>query len=254
MNDTETSGKQGTSIARATILGLVTIFAIAMTLASCKHKPAADKGMVTEKIIEAYGGRERLAGVASVAAVGRITALIRGDEGTYKRALRRDGKLFIDINYTRSTERRILNGSKGYRGAVGDLEEVFGPRLLAMVYQYDELNLPYGLLDGSLTVSVLGNDKLKGADVRVLRCTDRAGNNMEVLVDAENYRIVMSTGTFSMGSESTSLSSEFSDFRMVDGVLFPFRIVNYAGGNKIAEIVITQYLVNPAMNDSLFTP
>jgi hypothetical protein len=77
---------------------------------------------------------------------------------------------------------------------------------------------------------------------------------MEVFVNAENYRIVKSIGTFTMGSQSTSLSSEFSDFRNVDGVLFPFRIVNYAGGNRIAEITIARYLVNPTIDDSLFTP
>jgi len=233
------------------ILMLVTVI---MSLTSCEHQSVPNKVTIAEKIIETYGGRERLARVLSVAAEGRITALIRGDEGTYKRAMRRDGKLFVDINYTRSTERRILNGTKGYRGIGGQLEEVSGPRYLAMVYQYDELSLPFGLLDDSLTVAEPRRDILNGANVLVLRCTDRTGNDMEVFVSEENYRIVKSIGTFSMGSQSTSLSSEFSDFRTVDGVLFPFRIINYAGGNRIAEIVITRYLVNPKIDDSLFTP
>ncbi|HUI66907.1 MAG TPA: hypothetical protein VL087_01695 [Nitrospirota bacterium] len=213
-----------------------------------------NKETVAEKIIEAYGGRERLASIVSVAAEGRITALIRGDEGTYKRALRRDGKLFVDINYTRSTERRILNGSKGYRGVGGQLEEVFGPRYLAMVYQYNELDLPYGLVDKSFMISELRRSPLNGSDMYLLSCTDRAGNGMEVIVSAENSRIVKSTGTFAMGTQSTSLSSEFSDFRIVDGALFPFRIVNYAGGIRISEIIITRYLVNPTIDESLFTP
>jgi hypothetical protein len=123
-----------------------------------------------------------------------------------------------------------------------------------MVYQYNELNMPFGLLDNSFTVTELRKDTLNNVDVHVLRCVDRAGNEMEVFVDGQKYRIVKSVGTFSMGTQSTSLSSEFSDFRIVDGVLFPFRIVNYAGGTRIAEIVITRYLVNPIVDDSLFTP
>ena len=253
MKSTGITGTQSNLSTRA-IVECLFAFIMVVTLASCEHQPAPNKVTVVERIIETYGGRERLARVVSVAAEGRITALIRGDEGTYKRALRRDGKLFVDINYTRSTERRILNGTKGYRGAGGRLEEVFGPRYLAMVYQYDELNLPYGLLDNSFTVSELRRDTLNGAHVRVLRCTDRTGNDVEVFVSEENSRIVKSIGSFSMGNQSTSLSSEFSDFRTVDGILFPFRIVNYAGGNRIAEIVITRYLVNPKIDDSLFTP
>ncbi len=254
MKDISIPRAQRKSLAQAIVQSLLVFVTIIMTLISCEHKALQDKGTVTEKIIETYGGRERLARVVSISAEGRITALIRGDEGIYKRALRRDGKLFVDIHYTRSTERRILNGPKGYRGAGGQLEEVYGPRYLAMVYQYDELNLPYGLLDGSFTISEIRSDTLNGRTMRALRCTDRTGNDVEVFVDAENYRIVKSTGTFSMGNQSTSLSSEFSDFRSVDGVLFPFRIVNYAGGNRIAEIVITRYLVNPTIDDSLFTP
>jgi len=248
------AGTQGNLSTRAAVECLFMLVTIVMTLTSCEHQPLPGKGPITGKIIAAYGGRERLARIMSVAAEGRITALIRRDEGTYKRAMRRNGKLFVDIIYTRSTERRILNGSKGYRGTGGQLEEVFGPRYLAMVYQYDELNLPYGFLDNGFTVSELRSDILNGAHVRVLKCTDRTGNDMEVFVSEEDYRIVKCIGTFPMGSHSTSLSSEFSDFRTVDGVLFPFRIVNYAGGDRIAEIVITRYLVNPTIDESLFTP
>jgi hypothetical protein len=121
-----------------------------VALASCTQQPARDSGKITEESIEAYGGRERLSKVVSIAAEGRITALTRGDEGAYRRALRRDGKLFVEIGYSRSSETRILN-----RGMGGQVEEVFGPRYLATVYRYNELNLPYGLVNNTFTVAEL---------------------------------------------------------------------------------------------------
>ena len=254
MNTRGITRAQGRTATRTTGEYLFLLIALIIALASCMHQPAQNNGTITDRIIEAYGGRARLAAIVSITAEGRITALMRGDEGTYRRTFRKDGKLFVDIHYNRSTERRILNGSKGFRGTGGQMEEVFGPGLLAMVYQYNELNLPYGLLDNSLTISELRRDILNNADVHVLRCTDRAGNDMELFVSAENYRIVKSVGTFAIGTQSTSLSAEFGDFRVVDGVLFPFRIVNYAGGSKISELIISRYLVNPAADDSLFTP
>jgi hypothetical protein len=209
---------------------------------------------VVEKVIEAYGGRERLAKVKSIAAEGKIMALVRGDEGTYRRALRRDGNLFVDIVYSRSSERRILHDNKGYRGTGGKVEEVSGPRYQAMVYQYNELNLPYGLLDDTFTVHSLRKDTVNGDAVNVLRLADREGNQMDVFVHEENYRIVKCEGRFVVGAESTSLSAEFGDFRTVDGVLLPFKIVNYAGGRKISKTTIDRYQVNPAIDDSLFLP
>jgi hypothetical protein len=239
---------------RATTRYLSILILLIISLASCAHQPLRNTGTISDKIIEAYGGRERLAKVVAVSAEGRITALMRGDEGTYSRTYRRDGNLYVDITYQRSTERRLLRGSKGFRGSGGQLEEVSGPRYLAMVYQYNELSLPYGLLDNSFTISGQRKDTLNNADVLVLKCTDRAGQEMDVFVSADDHRIVKTVGTFAIGERSTSLSSEFSDFRFVDGVLFPFRIVNYAGGNRISEIVITRYAVNPAIDDSLFAP
>jgi hypothetical protein len=234
------------------VLSLLAAFLFIAT--SCAHKPLQGSATITDSIIEAYGGRELLAKVRAVSAEGQIIALMRGDEGTYNRSLRRDGRLFVDITYSRSEERRILDGVKGYRSVGRQVEEVFGLRYLAMVYQYNELNLPYGFLDGTYQVTELQKATFNGANVRVLRVTDRGGNELELFVNAKDYRIVKSTGFFIMGNQSTSLSTENSDFRFVDGILFPFRVVNYAGGNKISEITMTRYLINPSIEDSLFKP
>ncbi len=234
--------------------GLCLIAAFFFLTTSCTHHSQPGSASITNRIIEAYGGKELLAKVKAVSAEGRIIALIRRDEGTYRRYLCRDGRLFVDIAYSRSDERRILDGTRGYRGDGGRVEEVFGPRYLAMLYQYNELNLPYGFIDDVYQVTELPTETLNGADVRALRVTDRGGHELKLLINATNYQIVKSTGVFVIGDQSMSLSTENSDFRFVDGILFPFRIVNYAGGQKISEITMTRYLINPPFDDSLFKP
>jgi hypothetical protein len=245
---------KGTGDMAQRMASVLAVAATVITLSAVPSLQAAESGTVAGRIIEAYGGRERLAVVRSITAEGRITAFMRGDEGTYRRTLRRDGSLFVDIVYSRSSERRILQNNKGYRGTGGKVEQVTGPRLQAMVYQYNELDLPYGLLDGSCSATELRGDTVNGDAVRVLSCTDRAGNRMEVFVNAENYRIVKCEGVFAVGTESTSLSAEFDDFRTVHGILLPFRIVNYAGGRKISVTTIDRYLINPSVDDALFRP
>lgn len=247
----QNKGRQRTGAAIGYVLFLGTVVVL---MASSTCLAAQDDGAITEKIIEAYGGRERLAKVSAVSAEGRIKALMRGDEGVYRRSMQRDGKLYVDIQYRRSKETRILNGARGFRGAGGTLEEVSGPRLQAMIYQYNELNLPFGLLDNALTLAELRADEVNGKKVRVFRCSDRSGNTIEVYVDAKDFRIVKTRGTFFMGAQSTSLDAEFSDFRDVGGIQFPFRIDNYAGGSKISETVMSQYLINPTLNNALFNP
>jgi hypothetical protein len=235
---------------------LALLGALLVLLVSCSlHAPTASQGGdIRNKMFDAYGGRERLSQISSIAAEGSMTALIRGGHGIYRRALRRDGKLFVDIQYSESRETRMLSGTRALRGIDGKLEEVSGPGYLAMVYQYNELSMPFALLDDSFVVKDLGSEPFAGGAVRVLRCTDRAGDTLDVFVNEESYRIVKTLGRFSVGTESTSLSSEFSDFRFFEGVLVPFRIVNYAGETRISETVIDDYLFNAQLDDAMFDP
>jgi len=239
---------------RSLMIRLAFVLTLIISFSSCAHAPSRQEGPITEKIIAAYGGRDRIAQVVSLAAEGRIRTLMRGDEGVYRRAQRRDGKLFVDIIYQYSSERRLLDGTRGFRGSPNSMEEVFGPRYLAMVYQYNQLDLPYGLLDNTLTFTELRSDILRTQPVRVFQCRDRAGNEMEVFVNAESYRIMKCTGTFRLETGMTSLSAEFGDYRFVEGILFPFGIVNFANEQKISETEISDYLINPRLDDALFRP
>lgn len=225
-----------------------------LTLISCAHQPVQKDGSITDKIIAAYGGRERIAKVMSVAAEGRIRALMRGEAGIYRRALRRDRRLFVNVLYGRSTDRWLLDGTRGFRDTDGNVEEVFGPRYHAMVDQYNELDLPFGLLDNTFAITELGMATKKWAEVRILRLVDHAGNQIEAYVRTEDYLIIKCTSTFENGLQSLNLRSEFSDFRRVEGILFPFRIINYIRGNIINEITIRAYLLNAPIADAFFKP
>jgi hypothetical protein len=238
------------SIRRA-IRQWVLLGALLVPLASCSLHTPPQADDLRDKMFNAYGGRERLAQIHSIAAEGSITALVRGDSGVYHRALRRDGKLLVDIQYTKSRETRILNGTQAIRGVDGKVEQASGPGYLAMVYQYNELSLPFALLDDSFAVKDLGRESRDGA-VRLLRCTDRAGNSMNVYVDEVTYRIVKTLGLFSVNGKTTSLSSEFGEFRFFEGVLVPFRIVNYAGETRISETIIEDYIFNAPLTDAMF--
>lgn len=247
-------GSPRVSSIRTAIMQWMLLGALLMPLVSCGLHAPLQVGDLRDKIFDAYGGRERLSQIHSIAAEGKITALIGGDRGVYRRALRMDGKLFVDIRYTRSRETRILNGTRALRGTDEKMEEVSGPGYLAMVYQYNELSMPFALLDGSFDVKDVGRESRSSGYARILRCTDRAGNSIDVFVDEKTYRIVRTLGSFSMGDKSTTLGAVFSDYSFVDGVLMPFKIINYAGDTRISETTIDDYLFNANLSDALFDP
>ncbi len=231
------------------------LLSCALLFAACFTKcfPTGEKTVIA-KIIQAYGGKDALARVSSLTAEGKITTFMPKDEGTYFLTMKRNRKLLVNIKYTKRTEKRILNGSRGYSGTDKEVTEVTGSAYDAMVYQYNQMDLPYGLLDGTFRAKYLRKDNFHGRPADILKVTDRAGNEMEAVVDSENYHIVKTTGTFGTGQEKAGLSAEFEDFRKVDGILFPFIIVNYADGFKISVTRIIKYTINPDIGDLVFSP
>ena len=207
------------------------------------------------KVVQAYGGAAVIERVASVHAQGTIIALARGSHGTYERQLARPRQLRVQTGYTGSSETRLLNGDRTWRSNQGSLmRAVTGPGHLAMVYQYKQLDLPYGLLKGSYNLRYTGAEQVRDKPTETIEVWDDEGPTMRINIDAVDHYIVKVTGFISVGGASTTLGVEFSDFKPVEGLMLPFRIQNYAADHPLSETVIRNYTVNPPANPSLFVP
>ena len=241
--------------------GLVILLIIPWLLVSAPEVSGEERsdGILTNvelaaNVINAYGGRQAIERLKAVYASGNIEAYMLQDRGVYERFFRRDRKLKIITKYARSSETRILNNKRGFRGADRPLEEVHDHRLLAMIYQYKHLDMPHGLMTDAYAISNRRSAELRGREVEILRLIDIEGPAMDIFVDRKTFYIVKVTGFFTVGSTKTELSSEFFDFRRVGNTVLPFRVVNYGSGQKIAETIITSYELYQDLPDALFEP
>ena len=222
--------------------------------AAAVEQDTASQTLVT-KIVQAYGGAPVIERITNVNAQGDIIALMRGAHGSYQRWFARPRMLRVETEYPNSSEIRILSGEKAWSSSSRNLmRAVSGPGHLAMVYQYKQLDLPYGLLKGSYNLRHLGLENVGDKATEVMDVWDDEGPAIRVNVDTTNYYIVKVTGYISVAGTSTNLAAEFSDFRLVDGLPMPFRIHNYAGGTPLSETVMRQYTVNPQFIPSQFEP
>lgn len=218
---------------------------------------AADLDMesatLVDRIVLAYGGAAAIERTASVYAEGAIHASMRNDHGPYQRWLLRPRKLRVEIDYQRGAEHRILNGDQVWRSDKGSaLKAVSGPGALAVVYQYKQLDLPYGLLKGSYRLRYAGRENLGGMETDVLDAQDAEGPPMRIHVDGVNHLIVQVSGRIEVGGAMTELAAEFSDYRPVEGVPMPFRIRNYAGGMAVSETLMQRYSLHPGDDATRF--
>jgi hypothetical protein len=219
------------------------------------HDADGSLAALVRGIVHAYGGKAVLEKNGSLTAKGVIESPLYEGPAEYSFFIRRDRRLRVETRSGSSSEVRILNGGRGYYRTDGSpLTGVSGPRFLSMVFQFKELTMPYQLMTAAFTITDGGGSTVQGAPARILMLRDKEGPPMTLYVDPKNHRIIKDAGVFSMGGVETELSSEFHDFRKVDGRLLPFRVVNYAGGQKVGEIRIREYQVNPELPDSLFAP
>ncbi len=224
---------------------------VLLLLAAAMPVPAAaeDAAGLLERVLEAYGGRERLAAVERLHASGTTSSLRTGTRGPSERWYVRPDKLRIDIRYSPThAESRILDGEQAWR----DGTPAGGPFVAAMRLQAARFGLP--LILARYPLADLGERSEGGRSLRVLRIALGDGMSLDAAIDPATARIEHSRGVLSMGGQEMAFATGYADFRWVAGVLFPHREEHFAMGMRTGETVLSEIRVNPALIDGVFRP
>ena len=240
-------------------LFLATCLLAAMAALAAEPPPAAetpaDEAAVLARIVEAYGGRDALAKVNSIYTRGLCNLYQQDNDGWITRYLQHSRKLRVEAAYQKKPETRILNGSKGWMG-VGTAAQKDADRYVyeGLVFQYDYMNLPFSLMDGTKTVVYKGKDTAGNVPVDVLHVKGAAGEEMTLYVDAVTHLVTKVSSPITAPAGKTEVGVEFSDYRSVNGVKMPFRVVSSFGTTKVGVTHMSQVEINRAMDDTLFLP
>ena len=244
--------KSSSLLCRILTAGVLTL--VFQPIAVAQERPTDQVNQIVAAVLTAHGGKEAVAGVQSVIARGTISDFFKKAQGEYARYYARPQKLRIEIKADREGEVRILDGNRGWRGSLSTMVEVHGAPLKAMAYQFAYLDLPMGFADGTYSVTYEGKKEHRGRTLNLLLVETKGGQNIRVYTDPEKNIIVRAAAEFSMGMGSSELSTEYEDFRPVGKVLFPFRLVNYAGEKKLSVISLSEITVNAEVQQGAFIP
>lgn len=228
---------------------LIIAVLVCLLPAACqKPQPLGD--MWQDRMVKAHGGRDALKRVTSLVFTGTIST--RGDTGAVSLALTDSGGLRTTMRYGKRFEERILQGSRGWRDFGSGFEEAAGPSLAAMIFQYNHLFLPMGLLNGRYKV-VYGEKKSGDRTFPVLELSGRSGPPMAVIIDPESGLIHQVNGRITVGNQEVFMGVGYRDYRKVNGVMLPHRIINYVNKNAVAESRYETLAVNRKLDRDFFT-
>jgi outer membrane lipoprotein-sorting protein len=230
-------------------------FTLALLLAA-----AAVPGQTVEDVVARYlkarGGLERLHAVDSVRATGRLTL---GDiAAPFVLELKRPAKMRTEFT---------VEGHKGVRAFDGKTAWVILPLPgeTAHPMRPDEAEEARAQADVDLSplvdsaqkgyaVSLAGREKLSAGDAWKVLVRDADGRSRALFLDTRTSLVVRTEETRSLDGEDVPFVSEISDYRTVDGLVFPHRIDT--GPKDHPEdwqrIEFDKIEVNPPLDDARF--
>jgi hypothetical protein len=209
----------------------------------------ADARAVFQKALDAFGPHEKVMAVHSVRWKGVASDRNQGSERSFERELI---KIYPDKAYmkvkaaTGQSQTQVVTPDFNYR-ITGTMTTAVPPADLDVLhdqFEFDTLQVAQHAED--YAISSLGEDQVGGVTVDKLRIS-KSGKSIIWEIDSQTGRLLSTRMTTASGAVST----EFSDWRLVDGVYLGFkRHVTQSQGSS--DLTVAEYEINPSIDEKLF--
>jgi hypothetical protein len=246
-----------------TLLTRLTVASLLLLLLSGRAASAQTADEVIEKTIAALGGRAAHAKLSSRSTTGTIVLSTPAGEikGTIETLTASPNKsrsvIKADLTALGAGELVIdqrFNGTAGYV-----LDSLQGNRDMppGQVANMRNSSFPHPFLtykEQGSTATLSGKEKVGARDALVVLVTPKAGSPVRTFIDAETFlplKNVVKVEVPQLGGELEQ-TTEFSDFRAVDGVKVPFEIKS---SSSVQSFTVTTTAVqhNVKVDEGLFS-
>ncbi|HKB81196.1 MAG TPA: hypothetical protein VKH35_15920 [Thermoanaerobaculia bacterium] len=209
---------------------MIALFA-ALLAATAIH--SGNVNALVDHVLDAYGGAAAWSNVYVLRESGTVVPAMASGNGSMTRTWKRPDSLRVEIVYPSRTETRTVEGDRGTHDgkAAGAME------LDAMRLQAARLALPYLLVERRTSVRDLGLQNGRH------RLEVPLGGSLSLIVEIDpgSGRIVHSVSK----ANGIEFSTDYSEFRMQDSLLFAFREENSAQGTPTGTNELRRIEVNP---------
>ncbi len=206
--------------------------------------------VVISRYIDALGGIENLLKVKD--RVVNIVAEVEGVTGNISIFQKFPDKL-LQVTSVNGLERKtIFNGSKGFQLSDLGVKELSGEQLSNLKFDaVFNFILDYPAI--GIKVNFDGIENICGKQAFKLRFIMPDSLEMYEYFDVENGLKVRQIKNFNSYGNVIQQISDFTDYRLIDGVKYPFRIEQQFG--KIKSVIkVSSIKVNQNLGDEVFEP
>ncbi|MEO8764824.1 MAG: hypothetical protein ABI416_11075 [Ginsengibacter sp.] len=237
---------------------LFVVFILALVFAQFANAQSLDE--IINQYIIARGGKDKLNLIQSIYLEG--TRQMMGNEVQVK-VTRVDGKLSrVDFEFGGSSGYTIITPDKGwtYIPMRSDKpDEIPAAKLKTMQDQLDIAGPLVNYAAKGYQAVLQGKDTVNGKEAYKIHLTNAAGKDVTFYIDTKSHLLLQSRqpadNSRSGGAgDAREIVVSFSDYKEVNGVMFPQTVVTEGGGMGGGSMTFDKIEVNVPVDEKLYKP
>jgi outer membrane lipoprotein-sorting protein len=232
------------------------IYSAILVLAAGSTAHAENVDDIIAKNLKARGGLDKLKSVQTLRMIGKMM-VGPGMEAPFTMEFKRPKRMRMDFSFQGMTGTQALDGDSGWAivpfTGKKDPERMAPDDLKEAQEQADFDGMLVDHKQKGHKVELVGKQKIEGTDAYKLKVTLKNGDVHYVYLDAEAFLEIKDEGKRFVRGNAVDFESTTSDYKEVNGVMFPFTFEFGAKGQgQKAKLTVTKIEVNPKIDDARF--
>ncbi len=202
---------------------------------------------VLNKYIEVIGGRESIQNVQDRTI--KLTGSTQGMNITVTISQRYPNKLLQEIDAGVFRQKTIFDGQRGIVDVMGQQQELNEEQLESLKEQAIDAVLDYSKY--GIKPELTAIETVNGKDAYKVTLNSSSGKKTIQYYDIESGLLIRTVSNVTTPQGTFTQTMDFSDYREVKGVKYPFKYVQSFGPQSI-ELSVSSIEINKGLPDSLF--
>jgi hypothetical protein len=215
-----------------------------------------DADEIVNKYINAKGGLEKIQAIKTVQLKGKV--ITSKMEIPFTQTFKRPSKVLMESNYQGTTMKQGFDGTQGWV-----LNPFLGKKEPEPMSKDMEITIKKSTeFEGELInyknkrskIALVGKEDLNGSQVYKIKLTDISNDTSYFYINANTHLVEKQNQKLSYNKMEISAEIIFSNYKMVNGVMFPFMTELKSSFNPMgnSQIVISTIETNIPIEDSFF--
>ena len=215
-----------------------------------------DADEIVNKYITAIGGLDKIQTIKTIKLTGKVTA--NGMDIPFSEICKRPQMVLMESTIQGMTMKQAYDGTQGWmiNPFMGkkdpDVMSKDAEKAIKRNADFEGQLINYK--DKGSKIELIGKEDLEGSQVYNIKLTDKDNDLTNFYIDADSYLLVKQNDKIKVDTKEITAESILSNYKQVNGVLFPYSIESKSPDNPMgnAKIVVDSIEINMTVDDSIF--